>query len=336
MKCRVMPCGYADTVTRRGLQSALLLTAALLSGCTPQGNSFFTPGGPVAQSEQSHFFVIAAISLVAILPVLILTPLIVWRYRRHGGKGRYVRDWDYSRILEMGMWGVPVLIVAVLTMQLVRNTLELDPYRPIASEVEPLRVEAVALNWKWLFILPDHGIATVDELAIPVGVPVAFRLTSDSGMQSFLVSALAGQIYVMPGMATRQVLMADRPGSFAGRNTQFNGRGFAGQRFVVEALPKNDFEAWVERARDAGHPLEAGTYAVLAKPSSGSEAAQALGASIDRPLRFAPVQADLFTTILHRYMRPGGAPPTGTPGAVVHSKTNGMPPGHAGTHGATP
>lgn len=130
-------------------------------------------------------------------------------------------------MLEIAIWGVPVLIVAVLATQLVRNTLELDPYRPLATNVEPLRVDAVALNWKWLFILPDQGVATVDELVVPVGVPILINLTSDSGMQSCLVSALAGQIYVMPGMATRQVLIADRPGLIAGRNTQFNGRGFA-------------------------------------------------------------------------------------------------------------
>lgn len=286
----------------RQCRSAIVGLPALLAGCAPQGTSFLTPGGPVAQSELSHLIVIAAISLVAILPVLILTPLIVWRYRRRGGKGGYAPDWEYSRVLEIAMWGVPVLIVAVLATQLVRNTLELDPYRPLASNVEPLRIEAVALNWKWLFILPDHAVATVDQLSVPVGVPVVINLTSDSGMQSFLVSALAGQIYVMPGMATRQVMLADRPGTFPGRNTQFNGRGFAGQRFVVTALPQADFNAWIEDLRTKGQPLNAANYSVLAKPSSGSEAARALGVAGDAPVWFSAVPPDFFGSILHRYM----------------------------------
>lgn len=154
---RVANLEKASTRTRQMLRISFTGLAALLAGCAPEGNSFMTPGGPVAQSELSHFLTVAAISLVAILPVLILTPLIVWRYRRRGGRGGYAPDWEYSRTLEVAMWGVPFLIVAVLATQLVRNTLVLDPYRPLASTVEPLRVEAVALNWKWLFILPDQG-----------------------------------------------------------------------------------------------------------------------------------------------------------------------------------
>lgn len=330
-------CGVRPLASNaRRCRLALVGLPSLLAGCAPEGTSFLTPGGPVAQSELLHFLTIATISLVAILPVLILTPLIVWRYRRRGGRGGYAPDWEYSRLLELAMWGVPVVIVAVLATQLVRNTLELDPYRPLASAVEPLRVEAVALNWKWLFILPDHGFATVDELAIPVGVPVVINLTSDSGMQSFLVSALAGQIYVMPGMATRQVLIADRPGTFAGRNTQFNGRGFAGQRFVVTAMPMADFEAWIAAARAVGQPLDATSYAVFAAPSSGRAAAKALGVTGDGPMRFTPVPANFFASILHRYMGASGAPPTGTPPSGVASTSGEPPQGPAETQEGVP
>lgn len=303
------------TRVRRPASILLAIASVLLGACAPQGVSFLTPGGPVAQSELSHFFTIAAISLVAILPVLILTPLIVWRYRRRGGKGDYAPGWDYSRVLELAMWGVPALIVLVLATQLVRHTFALDPYRPLASDVEPLRVDVVALNWKWLFILPDHGIATVDDLAVPVGVPVVLRLTSDSAMQSFMVGALAGQIYVMPGMETRQVLMADRQGVFKGRNTQYNGSGFAAQSFVVRALPRAEFDAWVAGVRALGRPLDASSYAILAAPSSASQAARMMGREDGAALQFASVAPDLFTTILHRYMGPRAVAPTEQPGA---------------------
>ena len=324
---------------RRQAGILLALASVLLGACAPQGVSFLTPGGPVAQSELSHFFTIAAISLVAILPVLILTPLIVWRYRRRGGTGNYAPRWDYSRALELAMWGVPALIVAVLATQLVRNTLALDPYRPLASDVEPLRVDVVALNWKWLFILPDHGIATVDDLAVPVGVPIVFRLTSDTVMQSFMVGALAGQIYVMPGMETRQVLMADRQGVFKGRNTQYNGSGFAAQRFVVKALPGAEFDAWVASVRGAGRPLDASSYAILAAPSSGAEAARMMGHGDAAAIRFAPVAPDLFAAILHRYMGPravAAAEQPGTPGFATVPTSDASHTGHARPAGAKP
>lgn len=324
---------------RRQAGILLALASVLLGACTPQGVSFLTPGGPVAQSEFAHFFNIAAISLVAILPVLILTPLIVWRYRRRGGKGNYAPGWDYSRALELAMWGVPAVIVVVLATQLVRNTLALDPYRPLASNVEPLHVEVVALNWKWLFILPDHGVATVDELAIPVGVPVVLRLTSDSVMQSFMVGALAGQIYVMPGMETRQMLMADRPGVFKGRNTQYNGSGFAAQSFAVTALPRAEFDAWLARVRSEGQALDASSYTILAAPSSAAQAARTMGRGDGAAIRFAPVAPDLFTTILHRYMGPRAVAPAeqpGAPGFAALPMPGAPHTGHARPAGAKP
>lgn len=190
------------------------------------------------------------------LPVLLLLPLIVWRYRA-GGRGVYRPDWDYSRGLEITMWTAPVVIVAILATQLVRDTHALDPYRPIASDAPPLRVDAVALNCKWLFLLPDEGVASVDALVIPANRPVAFRLTSDSGMQSFLVTPLAGQIFVMPGMVTRQTLIADRQGTFLGRNTQFNGEGFAGQTFTLRVTDAAGFDVWIAQLRADGGTLDA-------------------------------------------------------------------------------
>lgn len=301
-------------MNRRGYHRLPLLSVMLLmAGCAPQGLSFLAPGGPAAQSELSHFVTITLGALVAILPVFIIVPVLLWRYRLRGGRGRYAPRWSESRVLELVMWGIPFVIVGFLGYQLTRNAFDLDPYRPINPSVAPLRVQAVALNWKWLFILPDQGIATVDHLTVPVGVPVEFVLTSDSVMQSFMVSALAGQIYAMPGMETRQFLRADVEGDYVGRNTQYNGPEFAGQNFVLHAVTPAGFNAWVTEVRAGGGRLDHGRYAILAAPSTGDTAADALNRPL--PLSFGAVDPGLYGSILRRYMAPGGVPAVEQPGA---------------------
>lgn len=307
------------------------LVFLLLTGCAPQGLSFLSPGGPAAQSELQHFVTITLIALIAILPVFVLVPVLLWRYRLRGGRGRYAPRWDESRVLELVMWGIPFAIVGFLGFQLVRNAFDLDPYRPIDPGTTPLRVQAVALNWKWLFILPDQSVATVDHLTVPLGVPVEFRLTSDSVMQSFMVGALAGQIYAMPGMETRQFLRADAAGDYVGRNTQYNGPGFAGQRFVLSAVEPVAFEAWVADLRAGGGTLDAAGYAVLAAPSTGEAAAAALNRSL--PLGFGTVDPGLYERILHRYMAPGGVAASDQPGAPAFA---GATAGHDHGEGGAP
>lgn len=311
--------------------AALFPVGLLLTGCAPQGLSFLSSGGPAAQSELSHFVTITLIALIAILPVFVLVPVLLWRYRLRGGRGRYAPRWDESRALELVMWGIPFAIVGFLGFQLVRNAFELDPYRPIDPGTAPLRVQAVALNWKWLFILPDRGVATVDHLTVPRGVPVEFRLTSDSVMQSFMVSALAGQIYAMPGMETRQFLRADAAGDYVGRNTQYNGPGFAGQKFVLSAVEPADFEAWVADLRAGGGTLDAAGYAVLAAPTTAEAAAATLSRPL--PLGFAMVDRGLYEEILHRYMAPGGVAAFDQPGAPTFA---GAGAGHDHEGGSAP
>lgn len=295
--------------------------ALALTGCTGSGDSFLQPGGPIAAAQRTELFQIFGWTMIAILPVFVLVPLLLWRYRYRNAKARYTPDWDRSAILEVLMWGVPLVIVVVLSAQLYRTTHALDPVQPLASENPPLRVQVVGLDWKWLFLYPDLGIATVNELAFPVETSVALDLTTDTVMQSFLISALAGQIYAMPGMRTRLHILADAPGSFEGENTQFNGTGFPAQRFAARAMSAADFDAWVAQVRTDGQPLTEASYALLAESSTGAQAQARLGAEGMAPgvLHFSTVEGDLFHSILHRYMHGNPVPPSAQPGAVGYA-----------------
>ena len=307
---------------RRAIGIVSLGSCLALAACSGTRDTFLLPGGPIAAEQRAELIQILGWTMIAILPVFLLVPVLLWRYRYRNRASRYTPDWDRSWLLEILMWGVPFVIVVVLSVQLYRTTHQLDPYAPIASENPPLRVEVVGLDWKFLFIYPDLGIATVNELAFPEQTSVALDLTTDTVMQSFLVSSLAGQIYTMPGMRTKLHLLADAPGDFEGENTQFNGTGFPQQKFRARSMTAADFEAWVAQVRAAGQPLTAGGYALLAQASTGAEARRQLGATAPGDgaaagvMHFSAVEGDLFQTVLHRYMHGAPVPPSRQPGAV--------------------
>ncbi|GAA4217620.1 cytochrome ubiquinol oxidase subunit II [Sagittula marina] len=294
-----------------------LLGCLALAACSGSGDTFLMPGGPIAAAQRLELLKILGWTMIAILPVFLLVPILLWHFRYRNSAARYTPDWDRSSVLEVLMWGVPLVIVAVLSVQLFRTTHALDPYKPIASDNPPLRVEVVGLDWKWLFIYPELGIATVNELAFPEQTSVALDLTSDTVMQSFLVSALAGQIYIMPGMRTKLHFLADAPGRFEGENTQFNGTGFAQQKFRAVAMERADFDAWVAQVKSDGVPLTAERYAVLADASTGAEAQKRMAAEglPEGVIHFSSVEGDLFDTVLHRYMHGTPVPPSAQPGA---------------------
>ncbi|MBN8292144.1 cytochrome ubiquinol oxidase subunit II [Rhodobacter sp. NTK016B] len=303
----------------RHVSKVMLLAGCLaLAACNGTGDTFLLPAGPIAAAQRLELFKILGWTLIAILPVFVLVPIFLWRYRYRNGKARYTPDWDRSSVLEILMWGVPLVIVTILSVQLYRTTHALDPFKPIESDNPPLRVQVVGLDWKWLFIYPDLGIATVNELAFPAQTSVALDLTTDTVMQSFLISALAGQIYAMPGMRTRLHILADAPGEFEGENTQFNGTGFPDQRFNAIAMTPEAFDTWVAQVRSDGQALTSDSYAVVAEASTGVQAQQRMGGE-DQPegvLHFSSVEDDLFGTILHRYTRGTAVPPSAQPGAT--------------------
>ena len=232
--------------------------------------------------------------LLVIGPVLLLTPLIAWYYRQSNPKSAYRPLWGFSWILEVLIWIPPTAIVVVLAVLVWQNSLRLDPYRPLASPLPALQVQAVSLDWKWLFIYPDQHIASVDQLILPVGRPVHFSLTSGTVMQSFLLPKLAGQIFTMAGMTTQLNLAVSAPGTYWGENAQFNGDGFVRQKFQVIGVSEADFERWVTSLQKAPGRLDDKAYQSLSRQSV-----------LPHPLSFGAVEPGLFRKIVEQAITPG-------------------------------
>ncbi|MGI9307788.1 MAG: cytochrome ubiquinol oxidase subunit II [Gammaproteobacteria bacterium] len=291
-----------------------------LAGCSEVNDSFLDPKGPIAAAQKDHFISVFLYSMLAAGPVFLLVPIIFWRYRYKNKNARYTPNWEFSGLLDSLMWGVPVAIIFVLSGQLWHSSKTLDPYRPIESSQPALEVHVVGLDWKWLFIYPEQGIATIGELAFPADRPVSLRLTSDTVMQSFMISSLAGQIYTMPGMKTRQHIKADNPGVFEGQNTQFNGDGFATQKFNAVALTNEDFDAWIATVRADGVPLTDAAYNLLGNRSTKQEVHEALGTASmpENVTYFSSVVADLYENVVARYHTGEAIAPTEQPGGEFY------------------
>jgi cytochrome o ubiquinol oxidase subunit 2 len=261
------------------------------------------PSGDVAQQQRDLLIYSTVLMLVVIVPVMAMTVLFAWRYRRSNRAARYEPDWDHSIHLELFIWAAPLLIIIGLGGLTWVGTHLLDPYRPLgrikpgesmASAAQPLQVDVVALDWKWLFIYPQYGIATVNELAAPVDRPIEFRITASSVMNSLFIPSLAGQIYAMPGMETRLHAVANTAGDYQGFSANYSGAGFSGMHFVFRALANPDFEAWLARMRGGGDALRRGEYLRLEQPSE------------NEPVRgFAAVDPGLYHAILNRCVEAG-------------------------------
>ena len=281
------------TVSRSLLRLFATLPLFLLSGCDVLKLGVMNHAGPIA-ADQWHLYVIVGIVLVFVAgPVLLLTPLIAWHYRLSNRNSAFRPKWDFSWILEALIWIPPTGIVIGLGFLLWDYTHALDPYRPLASDQPALEVQAVALDWKWLFIYPHERVAAIDQMVIPVGRPIHISLTSGTVMQALLIPQLAGQIYAMAGMTTQLNLAASRPGTYRGENTQFNGTGFQNEKFNVIALAPTDYAQWVEHVRGSAHPLDATAYADLFRRSSPPQ-----------PIAFSSVPQLLFQRILAQSQEP--------------------------------
>jgi len=238
-----------------------------LGGCAALHHGFLNAAGPVAGGERHLFFIMAIVLVFVAGPVLILTPLFAWHYRLSNTKNAFRPDWNFSWPLEGFIWIPPALIVVGLAVLVWTDTHRFDPYAPIKGAGPPMEVQAVALDWKWLFIYPDQHLATVNELDIPAGRPIHLRLTSGTVMQSLLLPRLAGQIYAMAGMSTQLNFAADRPGVYLGENTQYNGEGFQAERFAVKALVPADYQLWAARVQRSAKPLDDVAYRQLTQRS---------------------------------------------------------------------
>jgi cytochrome o ubiquinol oxidase subunit 2 len=279
---------------RYSLLVGVLISAVTLSGCT---EGVLDPKGPIAAAERQILFNSLGIMLAIVIPTILATLGIAYWFRSSNTRARYLPDFTYSGRLEMLVWSIPAMTVLLVGGVAWVGSHDLDPRKPIASTATPVRVQVVSLDWKWLFIYPDQGIASVNQLTIPVGTPVRFELTSSSVMNSFFVPQLGGQIYTMTGMVTRVHLQADNPGTYPGLSAQFSGEGFSDMRFNVDAVPAENFAKWADATRGAGPELDAQTYANLAKPSKAVA-----------PFTYRAVAPGLFNGILSAVMRPDESP----------------------------
>lgn len=264
--------------------------------------SLLASAGPIGADEKTLILTTIGLMLIVVIPVIAMTFMFARRYRASNTHATYAPKWASSRKIEAVVWLVPIAIVAVLGVLAWQKTHMLNPYRPLvaartpASTQRPIDVDVIALDWKWLFIYPDQHIATVNQLVIPTGVPVSFRLTSDDVLSSFFIPQLGSQIYAMPGMQTKLHLEADRPGTFMGRDYQFSGPGYSWMQFKTVATSKKDFDRWVNEVKGSGGRLDPATLKELERPSIANPIAH-----------YASVSPHLFAGIIHQVLA-GNAP----------------------------
>ena len=242
--------------------------AILLGGCS---EGVLAPVGPVGLLENKILFETFAAMLLVVVPVIALILAFAWWFRASNHRAAYRPTWSYSGRIEFTVWIIPLLLILFLATLAWSGSHDLDPYKPLPGRKKAVEVQVVSLNWKWLFIYPDYGVASVNELAVPVGAPVDLRLTSATVMNSFLAPQLGGQIYTMPGMQTRLSLQADRPGRYRGLSAQFSGDGFSDMAFTVSARDDAGFAQWIDQARAAGGRLDLGVYDRLAAEQAASK-----------------------------------------------------------------
>jgi cytochrome o ubiquinol oxidase subunit II len=226
------------------------------------------PQGPIASAERTILLNATTIMLVVVVPVIVLTLAFAWWYRASNTRASYQPNWANSGRIEFVVWSIPALVVLLLAAVAWTSSHDLDPAHKLSSDLKPIRIEVVSLDWKWLFIYPDSEVATLNQVFVPAGVPIEFVLTSTNVMDAFWVPQLGSQIYTMPGMTTRLNLLAYHPGDYAGLSSNFSGDGFSDMRFVVHAVPAAVFSQWLTAAQSEGETLDAGTYSQLAQTGS--------------------------------------------------------------------
>lgn len=276
-----------------------LFWAPLLAGCDLV---LLNPAGDVARQQSDLLVAATWLMLLIVVPVIGMTLFFAWRYRESNTEATYTPDWDHSTTLELYIWAAPLLIIIALGAMTWINTHTLDPFRPLsrisadeplAANVQPLRIQAIALEWKWLFIYPDQGIAVVNEVAAPVDVPIRFQITSPRLMNSLFIPSLAGMVYGMPGMETQIQAVINEPGDYDGVSGNYSGEGYSDMRFRFKGMRSEDFQQWLSDARTTGQTLNLVSYAQLAEPS------------IKAPVqRYASVAPDLYHRILNLCVEP--------------------------------
>jgi cytochrome o ubiquinol oxidase subunit 2 len=300
MNHSMTPSPILRNISQRARRGLLLLPMLLLSACN---TVVMNPSGDIAKQQADLIVVSTVLMLLIIIPVIALIIVFAWRYRKNNVNATYKPEWDHSTRLELVIWGAPLLIIIALGLITWISTHLLDPYRPlrrldanrpIAATTKVLEVEVVALDWKWLFIYPELGIATVNELAAPVDVPVRFKITASTVMNSFYIPAMAGQIYAMPSMQTTLHGVINQPGVYDGFSANYSGAGFSNMRFKFHALDQAGFDAWVAKVKAGESGLDRTAYLGLEKPTIK-----------DAVRYYKTVEPDLFDAVVNRCVEPG-------------------------------
>lgn len=268
----------------------------LLSGCKESLSPLLHPKGTIGRNELELIYVALMLMLIIVVPVIIMVFTFAWKYRASNPNAKYDPGWHHSNKIEAVVWGIPIIIIIILATITWKTTHELDPFKPIEIQgVEPMTIQVVALDWKWLFIYPNQKIATVNFVEFPANTPIEFKITADAPMNAFMIPQLGGQIYAMAGMQTKLHLIADEPGDYDGRSVSFSGAGFNGMTFIARATQTHDeFNAWVDNVKQQNPAvLDSTIYNELAKPSQ-----------YNVPQYFGSVEDDLFGNIIMKFMMP--------------------------------
>lgn len=269
---------------------SLFTTIVMLSGCDMV---LMDPKGAIGMEQKTLILTAIGLMLIVVIPVIFMAFAFTWKFRSSNSKATYRPDWAHSNQIEMVVWSIPIIIIIILATITWKTTHDLDPYKPLVSGQEPITIEVVSLDWKWLFIYPEQGIATVNQLAFPINVPVNFKVTSDSVMNSFFIPQLGGQIYAMAGMQTKLHLIANEAGKYNGISSSYSGKGFSGMKFTAVATPtQDDFEQWVQQVKKSSGTLDTiDDFNKLAEPSENNPVEY-----------FSSVKPNLFKNIIDKFM----------------------------------
>ncbi|MGE8273663.1 ubiquinol oxidase subunit II [Stenotrophomonas sp.] len=262
--------------------------------------------GMVGLAQRDLILICIGLMLIVVVPAIVLTFVFAWRFRAGNTKAKYTPDWSHSTKVEVVVWGVPLLIIAVLAVIVWKSTHELDPYKPLDVAGEPLHVDVIATDWKWVFVYPDLGIATVNQLNFPANRPLAFNITSNSTMNTFFIPQLGGQIYAMAGMRTQLHLIANEPGQFRGMSGNYSGHGFSNMKFIATASSNEDFERWVAEVRSAPQALDFNQFKALAAPSENAPVQH-----------FSSVEPLLFKKVIDQFIGVGENTAAATPAGAA-------------------
>lgn len=273
--------------------TSLLAASVLLSGCN---SALLDPKGQVGLEQRSLILTALGLMLIVVIPAIFMAIGFAWKYRATNKDAKYTPNWSHSNKVEAVVWTIPVLIIIFLAVLTWKTTHSLEPSRPLESQEKPVTIEVVSMDWKWFFIYPEQGIATVNEIAFPANTPVEFKITSNSVMNSFFIPRLGSQLYAMAGMQTKLHLIANEAGTYDGISSNYSGPGFSGMKFkAIATQDKASFDQWVAKVKQSSQTMnDMAAYEKLAAPSQYNKVEY-----------FSSVKPDLFKDVVNKFMAHG-------------------------------